>query len=133
MESSSEADRVQEETMEEEETQKTPQEIAAIKTYVEAGVMIVFLAILLWGMYSGSKDGTDIFQMADVNLLFTAPMKPQSVLMFRLSFQMVATVFASIYLGFSDSKSRCKYGIGGIGSCSHFCRGGFCFWCFRDL
>ncbi len=41
--------------------------------------MIVFLAILLWGMYSGSKNGTDIFQMADVNLLFTAPMKPQSV------------------------------------------------------
>ena len=100
VESSSEADRVQEEAMEEEETQKTPQEIAAIKTYVEAGVMIVFLAILLWGMYSGSKDGTDIFQMADVNLLFTAPMKPQSVLMFRLSFQMVATVFASIYLVF---------------------------------
>ena len=82
VESSSEADRVQEDAMEEEETQKTPQEIAAIKTYVEAGVMIVFLAILLWGMYSGSKDGTDIFQMADVNLLFTAPMKPQSVLMF---------------------------------------------------
>ena len=37
VESSSEADRVQEEAMEEEETQKTPQEIAAIKTYVEAG------------------------------------------------------------------------------------------------
>lgn len=48
VESSSEADRVQEEATEEEETQKTPQEIAAIKTYVEAGVMIVFLAILLW-------------------------------------------------------------------------------------
>lgn len=121
VESSSEADRVQEEATEEEETQKTPQEIAAIKTYVEAGVMIVFLAILLWGMYSGSKDGTDIFQMADVNLLFTAPMKPQSVLMFRLSFQMVATV-SRPYIWFSDSKSRCKYGIGGIGSCSHFCR-----------
>lgn len=43
VESSSEADRVQEEATEEEETQKTPQEIAAIKTYVEAGVMIVFL------------------------------------------------------------------------------------------
>lgn len=122
VESSSEADRVQEEAMEEEETQKTPQEIAAIKTYVEAGVMIVFLAILLWGMYSGSKDGTDIFQMADVNLLFTAPMKPQSVLMFRLSFQMVATVFASIYLVFQIPNLVVNMGLGGIGSCSHFCR-----------
>ena len=112
VESSSEADRVQEEAMEEEETQKTPQEIAAIKTYVEAGVMIVFLAILLWGMYSGSKDGTDIFQMADVNLLFTAPMKPQSVLMFRLSFQMVATVFASIYLVFQIPNLVVNMGLG---------------------
>ena len=122
VESSSEADRVQEETMEEEETQKTPQEIAAIKTYVEAGVMIVFLAILLWGMYSGSKDGTDIFQMADVNLLFTAPMKPQSVLMFSTEFSDGGNSFRVHISGFSDSKSRCKYGIGGIGSCSHFCR-----------
>ena len=112
VESSSEADRVQEEATEEEETQKTPQEIAAIKTYVEAGVMIVFLAILLWGMYSGSKDGTDIFQMADVNLLFTAPMKPQSVLMFRLSFQMVATVFASIYLVFQIPNLVVNMGLG---------------------
>ena len=38
---------VQEEALKREETQKTPQEIAAIKTYVEAGVMIVFLAIFL--------------------------------------------------------------------------------------
>ena len=112
VESSSEADRVQEEATEEEETQKTPQEIAAIKTYVEAGVMIVFLAILLWGMYSGSKDGTDIFQMADVNLLFTAPMKPQSVLMFRLSFQMVATIFASIYLVFQIPNLVVNMGLG---------------------
>ena len=111
VESSSEADRVQEEATEEEETQKTPQEIAVIKTYVEAGVMIVFLAILLWGMYSGSKDGTDIFQMADVNLLFTAPMFSDGGNSFRVHIS-----------GFSDSKSRCKYGIGGIGSCSHFCR-----------
>ena len=88
------------------------EEIAAIKTYVEAGVMIVFLAILLWGMYSGSKDGTDIFQMADVNLLFTAPMKPQSVLMFRLSFQMVATVFASIYLVFQIPNLVVNMGLG---------------------
>ena len=56
VESSSEADRVQEEAMEEEETQKTPQEIAAIKTYVEAGVMIVFLAILLWEFIEAHDD-----------------------------------------------------------------------------
>ena len=85
--------------------------------------MIVFLAILLWGMYSGSKDGTDIFQMADVNLLFTAPMKPQSVLMFRLSFQMVATVFASIYLVFYRFQiSFVNMGLGASAVVAIFCR-----------
>ena len=84
--------------------------------------MIVFLAILLWGMYSGSKDGTDIFQMADVNLLFTAPMKPQSVLMFRLSFQMVATVFASIYLVFQIPNLVVNMGLGASAVVAIFCR-----------
>lgn len=49
VESSSEADRVQEEAMEEEETQKTPQEIAAIKTYVEAGVIGLFFLRYYFG------------------------------------------------------------------------------------
>ena len=103
VESSSEADRVQEEATEEEETQKTPQEIAAIKTYVEAGVMIVFLAILLWGMYYGTDETT---VRVDVSTEFSDG----------------GNSFRVHISGFSDSKSRCKYGIGGIGSCSHFCR-----------
>ena len=77
--------------------------------------MIVFLAILLWGMYSGSKDGTDIFQMADVNLLFTAPMKPQSV--FDVStefFRLVATVFRVHISGFFRFQNLVvNMGIGG--------------------
>lgn len=42
--------------------------------------------------------------------------------MFRLSFQMVATVFASIYLVFQIPNLVVNMGLGGIGSCSHFCR-----------
>lgn len=71
---------------------------AVVKTCVEAGLTVIFLIFLLWGLYSGSKKGTEIFLMADVNFLFTAPMKPQSVLMFRLTFQMVAVLFGSVYL-----------------------------------
>lgn len=56
----------------------------------------VFLCILA-SIYFGRKKGSDIFLMADVNFLFQAPMKPQSVLMFRLSFQMLAIVLGSIY------------------------------------
>ncbi len=76
------------------------EDVAAVKTGVEAGVEVLMIAFLLWGIYSGSKRGSDIFLMSDVNFLFTAPMKPQSVLMFRLSFQMAALLFGSVYLVF---------------------------------
>ncbi len=96
----SEEDSGDELTDEEEEEEMSPEDVAMAKDYVEAGVFLLFLAIVLWGLYSGSKNGTDIFQMADVNFLFTAPMKPQSVLMFRLSFQMAAAIAASLYFIF---------------------------------
>lgn len=70
----------------------------AVKTCAESAVAVIFILCLLFGLYAGSKKGTDIFLMADVNFLFTAPMKPQSVLMFRLTFQMAAALLASVYL-----------------------------------
>lgn len=85
---------------------------AAVKTCVESAVAVVFILCLLWGLYSGSKRGTDIFLMADVNFLFTAPMKPQSVLMFRLSFQMAAAMFASVYL-LAQIPNLINLGLGG--------------------
>ena len=82
------------------EEEMTEEDIAFLKDCIAAGTMILLLAFLLWGIYSGSKNGGDIFMMADVNFLFPAPMKAQSVLMFRLSFQMVALMFGSLYLVF---------------------------------
>jgi hypothetical protein len=46
------------------------------------------------------KQGSDIFMMADVNFLFTAPIKPQSVLLFRLTFQMLTVFAGTLYLLF---------------------------------
>lgn len=74
--------------------------VRMIKVGIEAGIEILFIIILLSGMYGGSKKGSDIFLMADVNFLFTAPLKPQSVLLFRLSFQMAAGLLGSVYLLF---------------------------------
>lgn len=94
------------------EEHMSPEDAALVKTCIEGVVALVFLAILLWGMYTGSKNGTDIFMMADVNLLFTAPMKPQSVLMFRLSFQMVAALAASVYMVFQIPNLMVNLGLG---------------------
>lgn len=82
------------------EIEMTEEEYGQLLLIVEAVAAVIVLLILCFGAYSGMKNGSDIFTMADVNFLFTAPMKPQSVLLFRLTFQMLATVFGSIYLLF---------------------------------
>lgn len=102
----------EEEDMEEAGEEMTPEDIAMVKTWVEAAVGLVFLIVLLWGLYSGSKNGTEIFQMADVNFLFTAPLKPQSVLMFRLTFQMAASIVGSVYLVFQIPNLVINVGLG---------------------
>ena len=47
----------------------------------------IFLAII-YHIYTADKGGTNIFSMPDVNLLFPAPKKPQSVLLFKILLQM---------------------------------------------
>ena len=54
----------------------------------------VILAALLWNVVTAEKSGSGIFHMADVNLLFQAPMKPQSVLLCRLIFKMGGLIAA---------------------------------------
>lgn len=81
-------------------SEMTQEDIAMLMQAVEAGVLVLVLVMLFFGAHSGTKKGSDIFTMADVNFLFTAPMKPQSVLLFRLTFQMLTTFAGSIYLIF---------------------------------
>ena len=83
-----------------EETELTAEDMEFIKIVVEAGAAVLVIVLLFFGAYSGTKKGSDIFLMADVNFLFTAPMKPQSVLLFRLTFQMLATLVSFLYVIF---------------------------------
>ena len=76
----------------------------------------VILAVLLWNVVTGEKSGSGIFQMADVNLLFQAPMKPQSVLLFRLIFKMSALVAAGLYLVFQIPNLHMNMGVP-LGAC----------------
>jgi len=81
----------------EEDEAPDPGRVLAIAELAVGGVM---LAMLIYSALSGEKSGSSIFMMADVNLLFSAPLKPQSVLLFRLVAQMGAMIAASIYLIF---------------------------------
>lgn len=78
----------------------TEEDVAQIMMVVETIAAVVVLIILVFGARSGMKQGSDIFMMADVNFLFTAPMKPQSVLLFRLTFQMLLVFSGTLYLLF---------------------------------
>lgn len=61
-----------------EDDEMSPEDVAMAKTWVEAAVGLILLVVLLWGIYSGSKSGTDIFQMvaafaASLYLIFQIP------------------------------------------------------------
>lgn len=67
---------------------------------VELIVGGVILAVFVFQAISADKNGSRIFLPADVNLLFASPMKPQSVLLFRLMTQLGTSIVASVYLLF---------------------------------
>ena len=60
----------------------------------------LILALFVVFAFNADKNGSKIFLPADVNLLFSSPMKPQSVLMFRLLTQLGMMVAASLYMVF---------------------------------
>ena len=63
-----------------------------------AGGLILFMMVIT--SIGADKNGSRIFQPADVTLLFPSPLTPRSVLMFRVATQMGASVAASIYMIF---------------------------------
>ncbi len=93
----------------EEEIPLDPAEGMAITELVAGGLvlgMFVLMALL------ADKNGSNIFLMADVNLLFPSPMKPQSVLLFRLLTQLGMVILSSCYLAFQIPNLVSDLGLG---------------------
>ncbi len=61
---------------------------------------IIVLIIFIYEAMSADKNGSKIFQPADVNILFASPMRPQSVLLFRVLTQLGMALILSLYLLF---------------------------------
>ncbi len=94
-------------TYEEDYPTDTDENIVLTEEDIEITVGILELALggitlVIFEFYTltGDKNGSSIFCMADVNLLFSAPMKPQSVLAFRLTAKVGTALLASLYLLF---------------------------------
>ncbi len=60
----------------------------------------IVLLLLFFEAIGADKNGSKIFLPADVNILFPSPMKPQSVLLFRLLTQIGVILLSSLYLLF---------------------------------
>lgn len=89
----------------EEEEEVPEEEMSAAETaqafeFLELACGGIVLLVLAMNVVSADKNGCAIFQPADVNLLFSSPMKPQSVLLFRLMMQIGTSLLLSLYLAF---------------------------------
>ena len=91
---------VESEVIEEEEPGLAEKLGIESKDLVELIVGGVILIVFAFEAIGADKNGSRIFLPADVNLLFASPMKPQSVLLFRLMTQLGTSILASVYLLF---------------------------------
>lgn len=71
-------------------------DLLAIGELVAGAVVLVVLGI---NVFTGEKSGSNIFILADVNLLFPSPRKPQSVLLFKLGTRLFTYLFITLYIG----------------------------------
>lgn len=94
----------------EEEPEPLPPE--TVRSIVELAVGGIVLVILVFSVLTADKSGSSIFLMADVNLLFPAPMKPQAVLLFRLVMQAASSLLLTIYLVFQIPNLMMNLGLG---------------------
>lgn len=83
-----------------------------IRLEIDGIASIIIIVLLLLNFVAADKNGSAIFTMPDVNLLFKAPMKPQSVLLFKLTTQILITVLSFIYIIFQVPLLAVSLGLG---------------------
>ncbi len=94
------------------EEEVAPINVEEQRVVIELIVGGVVLTILFFCVIGSDKNGSSIFLPADVNLLFASPLKPQSVLLFRLTTQLGAIVLSSLYLCFQIPNLVLNMGFG---------------------
>lgn len=77
------------------------------------GIVLLFAGASL---LAADRAAGSFFQPADVNLLFAAPLRPQSVLMFRVATQLGTSLMSSIYFAIQLPNLVRDLGVSGIGT-----------------
>ena len=63
---------------------------------IVGGVTILALGLLIYQLYSATKNNVSFFKMADVNLLFTAPVKPENILIYYMARSILSSLGGAI-------------------------------------
>lgn len=76
--------------------------------------IIIITGFLLYAVYKGAKRADSKFGMCDVNLVFTAPIKPQTVMIYGLIKKIAVESLASVYMLFQIPNLLRNYKISSI-------------------
>lgn len=106
----------EETVIETEEDEGVAWDSETVHQIIELATGGVVLVVLVFAVLIADKAGSSIFLMADVNLLFQAPLRPQSVLLFRLVMQAGTSIAATIYLAFQLPNLVINLGLGVAGA-----------------
>lgn len=77
------------------EMEGVPQVDFAVQNIVGA-VTLLALCLLIYQLYRATKNNVSFFKMADVNLLFTAPVKPENILIYYMGRSILPALGGSI-------------------------------------
>lgn len=73
---------------------------------IVGAVTLLALGILVYQLYSATKNNVSFFKMADVNLLFTAPVRPENILIYYMARSILPSLGgAIIFVGYASSQA----------------------------
>lgn len=77
---------------------------------VIGGITILALGFLVFQLYRATKNNVSFFKMADVNLLFTAPVKPENLLLYYMGRSILPSLGGSlIFLVYGGSQMASQF------------------------
>lgn len=85
------------------------------EAYFRTLLFVLFLFLTYLTVSKGLKQGSTFFSMPDVNMLFTSPIRPQSVLLYGIIRQMGTSALATLFLFFQIPNLRNFFGLDASG------------------
>jgi hypothetical protein len=83
---------------------------------VIGGITLLALAFLVFQLYRATKNNVTFFKMADVNLLFTAPVKPENLLIYYMARSILPALGGSLFfLAYSGGQMAQDFELGVLG------------------